>query len=128
MGMNGPMFMPGMQGMSGQQQLQYQQLLASQARGQQFYPPMNGFQPPAAGMEFRNASPVGAPGFNGSPMMQPAGLGQGMGPAPGAPPMYPYNMYMPQQQQQAAGGGQRRGRVSFELYKMKTNHANSIQR
>lgn len=112
MGMNGPMYMPGMQAMTGPQQLQYQQLLASQARGQQFYPPMNGFQPPVSGMEFRNASPVGGPGFNGSPMMQPAALGQGMSPAMGAPQMYPYNMYVPQQQQQAAGGGQRRGRVS----------------
>lgn len=104
--MGGPMYMPNMQAMNAQQQMQYQQLMARQG---QFYPPMNGFQPPAPGMDYRNASPVGAPGFNGSPMMQPANLaGQPMGPG-----MYPYNMYMPQQQQQQANGGnQRRGRLS----------------
>ncbi|KAJ4337852.1 hypothetical protein N0V87_004408 [Didymella glomerata] len=110
MGPGGPMYMPNMQAMNGQQQLQYQQLLARQG---QFYPQMNGFQP---GMDaYRNASPVAAPGFTGSPMMQPVNLaGQGMPPGMGAQ-MYPqYGMYMPQQQQQqqAAGGGQRRGRVS----------------
>jgi protein JSN1 len=109
----GPMFMPNMQAMNNQQQMQYQQLLARQG---QFYPQMNGFQPPVPGMDaYRNASPVAGPGsFNGSPMMQPANLaGQGM------PGMYPpYGMYMPQQQQQqhqhqqTAGGNQRRGRVS----------------
>jgi protein JSN1 len=104
----GPMFMPNMQAMNNQQQMQYQQLLARQG---QFYPQMNGFQPPVPGIDaYRNASPVAGPGsFNGSPMMQPANLaGQGM------PGMYPpYGMYMPQQQhQQAAGGNQRRGRVS----------------
>ncbi|KAF1847500.1 RNA binding protein-like protein Jsn1 [Cucurbitaria berberidis CBS 394.84] len=109
MGANAQMFMPNMQTMTGQQQLQYQQLLARQG---QYYPQMNGFQPAAPGMDpYRNASPVAAPGYTGSPMMQPANLaGQGMGPG-----MYPYGMYMPQQQQQqqqAAGGNQRRGRVS----------------
>jgi protein JSN1 len=103
----GPMYMPNMQAMNNQQQMQYQQLLARQG---QFYPQMNGFQPPVPGMDaYRNASPVAGPGsFNGSPMMQPANLaGQGM------PGMYPpYGMYMPQQHQQAAGGNQRRGRVS----------------
>lgn len=104
----GPMYMPNMQAMNGQQQLQYQQMLARQG---QFYPQMNGFQP---GMDaYRNASPVAAPGFTGSPMMQPVNLaGQGMPPGMGGQ-MYPqYGMYMPpqQQQQQAAGGGQRRGR------------------
>jgi protein JSN1 len=100
------MYMPNMQAMNGQQQLQYQQLFARQG---QFYPQMNGFQP---GMDaYRNASPVAAPGFTGSPMMQPVSLaGQGMPPGMGAQ-MYPYGTYMPQQQQ-AAGGGQRRGRVS----------------
>jgi protein JSN1 len=107
MNAGGPMFMPNMQAMSGPEQLQYQQLLARQ---QQFYPQMNGFQPGMDG--YRNASPVAAPGFNGSPMMQPANLAQqGMVPGMGGQ-MYPYNMYMPQQQQQATGGGQRRGRVS----------------
>jgi protein JSN1 len=107
MNAGGPMFMPNMQTMSGPEQLQYQQLLARQ---QQFYPQMNGFQPGMDG--YRNASPVAAPGFNGSPMMQPANLAQqGMVPGMGGQ-MYPYNMYMPQQQQQATGGGQRRGRVS----------------
>ncbi|KAH8724311.1 hypothetical protein GQ44DRAFT_773240 [Phaeosphaeriaceae sp. PMI808] len=109
MGAGGPMFMPNMQAMTNQQQLQYQQLLARQG---QFYPQMNGFQTGVPGMDgFRNGSPVAAPGFNGSPMMQPANLaGQGMVPGMGGQ-MYPYNIYMPQQQQ-AAGGGQRRGRVS----------------
>ncbi|KAL5117592.1 hypothetical protein ACEQ8H_004485 [Pleosporales sp. CAS-2024a] len=116
MGAGGPMFMPNMQGMTSPQQMQYQQLLARQG---QFYPQMNGFQPGMDG--FRNASPVAAPGFNGSPMMQPASLaGPGMVPAIGGQ-MYPYNMYMPPQQQQqqqqqqqatGGGGGQRRGRVS----------------
>ncbi|KAK7181760.1 hypothetical protein DPSP01_008601 [Paraphaeosphaeria sporulosa] len=109
MGMqSGPMFMPGMPAMTGSQQLQYQQLLAQQGRGQPFYPQMNGYQPPVSGMDYRNASPVAAPGFTGSPMLQPATLGQGINPAM-AGQMYPYGMYMPQQQQ-AAGGGQRRGR------------------
>ena len=103
----GPMFMPNMAAMNNQQQMQYQQLLARQG---QFYPPMNGFQPPVPGMDaYRTASPVAGPGsYNGSPMMQPANLaGQGM------PGMYPpYGMYMPPQHQQAAGGNQRRGRVS----------------
>jgi protein JSN1 len=103
----GPMYMPNMQAMNNQQQMQYQQLLARQG---QFYPPMNGFQPPMPSMDaYRNASPVAGPGsFNGSPMMQPANLaGQGMS------GMYPpYGMYMPQQHQQPAGGNQRRGRVS----------------
>ncbi|KAF3044253.1 hypothetical protein E8E11_008370 [Didymella keratinophila] len=106
-GPGGPMYMPNMQAMNGQQQLQYQQLLARQG---QFYPQMNGFQP---GMDaYRNASSVAAPGFTGSPMMQPVNLaGQGMPPGMGAQ-MYPqYGMYMPQQQQQQqAAGGQRRGR------------------
>lgn len=110
MGPGGPMYMPNMQAMNGQQQMQYQQLLARQG---QFYPQMNnGFQPQMD--TYRNASPVAAPGFTGSPMMQPVNLaGQGMPPGMGAQ-MYPYQMYMPQQQQQqqAAGGGQRRGRVS----------------
>lgn len=111
MGVSGPMFMPGMPApMSGPQQLQYQQLLAASRNGP-FYPQMNGFQPPAGMDAFRNASPVAAPGFTGSPMLQPAGLGQGMSPVMGGQ-MYPYGMYVPQQQQQVAGGGQRRGRVS----------------
>jgi protein JSN1 len=103
--------MGNMPPMNGQQQLQYQQLLARQG---QFYPQMNGFQPPLPGMDaYRSAPPSAAPGFNGSPMMQPANLaGPGMVPGMG----YPYGMYMPQQQQQqqqqAAGGAQRRGRVS----------------
>ncbi|KAL6705143.1 hypothetical protein ACN47E_007248 [Coniothyrium glycines] len=102
--MGGPMFMPNVQNMTPQQQMQYQQLLARQG---QFYPQMNGFQAPAPGMDaYRNASPSGAPGFNGSPMMQPANLA-GPGMVPGMYP--PYNMYMPQQQQ-SAGGNQRRGR------------------
>ncbi|KAL5446273.1 hypothetical protein PMIN06_007817 [Paraphaeosphaeria minitans] len=105
---SGPIFMPGMPTMTGPQQLQYQQLLAQQGRGQPFYPQMNGYQPPLSNMDYRNASPVAAPGFNGSPMLQPAALGQGMNPAMSGQ-MYPYGMYMPQQQQ-AAGGGQRRGR------------------
>ncbi|KAJ4355852.1 uncharacterized protein N0V89_003873 [Didymosphaeria variabile] len=109
MGVSGPMFVPGMQAMTGPQQLQYQQLLAQQGRGQPFYPQVNGFQPPVSGMDYRNVSPVAAPGFNGSPMLQPAALGQGMSPVMGGQ-MYPYGMYVPQQQQQAAGGGQRRGR------------------
>jgi protein JSN1 len=106
MGAGGPMYMPNMQAMTPQQQMQYQQLMARQG---QFYPQMNGFQPGMDG--YRNASPVAVPGYGGSPMMQHANLaGQGM--VPGMGQMYPYNMYMPQQQQQAAGGGQRRGRVS----------------
>lgn len=107
MGAGGPMYMPNMP-VNAQQQLQYQQLLARQG---QFYPQMNGFQPGVPGMDgFRNSSPVAAPGFSGSPMMQPANLaGQGMVPGMGGQ-MYGYNMYMPQQQQ--AAGGQRRGRVS----------------
>jgi protein JSN1 len=112
MGAGGPMFMPNMQGMTGPQQLQYQQLLARQG---QFYPQMNSYQPAMNG--YRDSSPGGASGFSGSPMMQPANLaGQGM---PGMVPGmggYPYNMYMPQQQQQqqqhATGGNQRRGRMS----------------
>ncbi|KAF2008572.1 hypothetical protein BU24DRAFT_93484 [Aaosphaeria arxii CBS 175.79] len=105
MGVNGPMFMPGMVATTPQQ-LQYQQLLAQASRNGQFYPQMNGFQPPAGGMDgFRNMPPGGAPGFAGSPMMQPATMAQGMGGAP----MYPYNMYVPQQQQQAQPVG-RRGR------------------
>jgi protein JSN1 len=109
MNAGGPMFMPNMQAMTAQQQLQYQQLLARQG---QFYPQMNGFQPAAPAMDnYRNSSPVAGPGYTGSPMMQPANLaGQGMVPGM-SPQMYPYNMYMPQHQQ-AAGGGQRRGRVS----------------
>jgi len=114
----GPMYMPNMQAMNNQQQMQYQQLLARQG---QFYPQMNGFQGPVPGMDaYRNASPVAGPGsFNGSPMMQPANLaGQGM------PGMYPpYGMYMPPQHQQAAGGNQRRGRVSRNA-----SPANSVRR
>jgi protein JSN1 len=108
MGMNNPMFMPGMP-MTAQQQLQYQQLLAA-SRNNPVYPQMNGFQPPVSGIDYRNASPVAAPGFSGSPMLQPASLPQGFNPAMGGQ-MYPYGMYMPQQQQ-VAGGNQRRGRVS----------------
>ncbi|KAF1941918.1 RNA binding protein [Clathrospora elynae] len=106
MGAGGP-YMQNMQATSAQQQLQYQQLMARQS---QFYPQMNGFQPPVPGMDpYRNASPAGS--FNGSPMMQPANLaGQGM--MPNMAGMYPYGGYMPPQQQQAAGGNQRRGRVS----------------
>jgi protein JSN1 len=109
MNAGGPMFMPNMQAMTAQQQLQYQQLLARQG---QFYPQMNGFQPATPAMDnYRNSSPVAGPGYTGSPMMQPANLaGQGMVPGM-SPQMYPYNMYMPQHQQ-APGGGQRRGRVS----------------
>lgn len=112
MGANGPMFMPNMQAMNNQQQLQYQQLLARQG---QFYPQMNSFQGAPPGIDaYRNASPGVAPGFNGSPMMQPANLAsQGMVPPGMGAPMYPYGMYPPQQQQQqATGGNQRRGRVS----------------
>ncbi|KAJ4363560.1 hypothetical protein N0V83_009856 [Neocucurbitaria cava] len=113
MGVNTNMFMPpNMPAMTSQQQLQYQQFLARQQG--QFYPQMNGFPPAAPGMDgYRNASPVAAPNYTGSPMMQPANIaGQGMVPGMGAG-MYPYGMYMPQQQQQqAAGGNQRRGRVS----------------
>ncbi|KAF1997099.1 hypothetical protein P154DRAFT_298583 [Amniculicola lignicola CBS 123094] len=109
MGANGPMFVPNMPITATPQQLQYQQLLAASRPGQ-FYPQMNGFQPPVSGMDYRNASPVAAPGFSGSPMLQPASLGgQGMAPVINGQ-MYPYGMYVPQQQQQAAGGGQRRGR------------------
>ncbi|KAF2875304.1 hypothetical protein BDV95DRAFT_592012 [Massariosphaeria phaeospora] len=110
-GVNAPMFMPNMQAMTGQQQVQYQQLLTNSRPGQ-FYPQMNGFQPAVSGMDgFRNMSPVAGPGFTGSPMVQPANLGQGMAPVMNGQ-MYPYGMYVPQQQQQAAGGGggQRRGR------------------
>lgn len=109
MNAGGPMFVPNMQAMTAQQQLQYQQLLTRQG---QFYPQMNGFQPAGPAMDgYRNSSPVAGPGYTGSPMMQPANLaGQGMVPGM-SPQMYPYNMYMPQHQQ-AAGGGQRRGRVS----------------
>jgi protein JSN1 len=117
MGVNPGMYMPNMPAMA-QQQLQYQQLLAA-SRSNQFYPQMNGFQPPAPGMDgFRNGPPVPAPGF-GSPMLQPASLQQqqNMGQQQqqqGGGQMYPYGMYVPQQQQQqqAAGAGQRRGRVS----------------
>ncbi|KAF2678223.1 hypothetical protein K458DRAFT_142858 [Lentithecium fluviatile CBS 122367] len=107
MGVSAPMSMYNMPAMANQQQLQYQQLLAASRSGP-FYPQMNGFQPPVSGM---NVSPVAAPGFNGSPMMQPAGMQQGMSPVMGGQ-MYPYGMYVPQQQQQqmAGGGGQRRGR------------------
>ena len=107
MGVSAPMFMPNMPAMTAPQQLQYQQLLAN--RNTPFYPQMNGFQPQAAGMDFRNVSPVAAPGFTGSPMLQSAALGQGMTPVMNGQ-MYPYGMYVPPQQQQAAGGGQRRGR------------------
>ncbi|ORX96437.1 hypothetical protein BCR34DRAFT_180799 [Clohesyomyces aquaticus] len=109
MGVSAPMFMPNMVSATPQQ-LQYQQLLAA-SRSNAFYPPMNAFQTPVSGMDFRNASPVAAPGFNGSPMLQPATLGQqGMQPVMGAQ-MYPYGVYVPQQQQQqVASGGQRRGR------------------
>ena len=102
MGVSGPMFVPGMPVGATPQQLQYQQLLAASRNGQ-FYPQMNGFQAPV------NTSPVAGPGFTGSPMLQPATIGQGMTPAMGGQ-MYPYGMYVPQQQQ-AAGGSQRRGRV-----------------
>jgi protein JSN1 len=113
MGMSGPMFMPGMPAAATAQQLQYQQLLAS-SRNAPFYPQMNAYQPPVTGMDqFRNASPVSGPGFNGSPMMQPANLSQGVPQAVNGQ-MYPYGMYMPQQQQ-AAGGSQRRGRVRLKL-------------
>ncbi|CBX97373.1 hypothetical protein IAQ61_007205 [Plenodomus lingam] len=115
--MGNPMYMQGMPAMNNQQQMQYQQLLARQ--GQFAYPQMNGFPPAAPGMDaYRNASPVAAPGFSGSPMMQPANLaGPGMPPGIGAGMYPPYNMYMPQQQQQqqqppSAGGNQRRGRLS----------------
>jgi protein JSN1 len=113
MGVSAPMYMPNMPAMTSQQQLQYQQLLAASRPGS-FYPQMNGFQPPVSGM---NVSPVAAPGFNGSPMMQPTGMQQGLNPGMGGQ-MYPYGMYVPQQQQQqqqqqmAGGSGQRRGRVS----------------
>ncbi|KAF2270229.1 hypothetical protein CC78DRAFT_195948 [Lojkania enalia] len=110
MGVSGPMFMPNMPITATPQQLQYQQQLLAASRTNQFYSPMNGFQPPVSGMDtFRNMSPVAAPGYTGSPMLQPATLGQGMGPVMN-PQMYPYGMYVPQQQQQVAGGGQRRGR------------------
>ncbi|KAH9866659.1 hypothetical protein J1614_008352 [Plenodomus biglobosus] len=113
--MGNPMYMQGMPAMNNQQQMQYQQLLARQ--GQFTYPQMNGFAPAAPGMDaYRNASPVAAPGYNGSPMMQPANLaGQGIPPGMGAGMYPPYNMYMPPQQQQqqpTAGGNQRRGRLS----------------
>lgn len=127
MGVSAPMFMPNMPAMTGPQQLQYQQLLAA-SRSQPFYPQMNGFQPPVSGMDgFRNISPVAAPGFAGSPMLQPAQLGQGMSPVMGAQ-MYPYGMYVPQQQQQVAGGGQRRGRVSRPHTTSATCDANDHQR
>lgn len=113
MGVSGPMFVPGMPISATPQQLQYQQQLLAASRNGQFYPQMNGFQPPVSGMDgFRNISPVAGPGFTGSPMLQPASIGQGMAPAMGAQ-MYPYGMYMPQQQQ-VAGGSQRRGRVSLQ--------------
>lgn len=112
MGVSAGMYMPNMPAMASQQQLQYQQLLAA-SRSSPFYPQMNGFQAPAPGMEgYRNAPPVAAPGFTGSPMLQPANLQQqGMGQVMGGQ-MYPYGMYVPQQQQQVAGAGPRRGRVS----------------
>ncbi|KAF2112664.1 hypothetical protein BDV96DRAFT_155500 [Lophiotrema nucula] len=106
MGVSAPMFVPGMPVPATPQQLQYQQLLARQNG---FYPQVNGFQTPVTGMDaYRNASPVAAPVFNGSPMMQPANLGQGINPMMGQQ-MYPYGMYVQPQQQQVAGG-QRRGR------------------
>ncbi|KAF2715111.1 hypothetical protein K504DRAFT_496995 [Pleomassaria siparia CBS 279.74] len=103
MGVNAGMYMPNMPAMPNHQQIQYQQLLAA-SRSQPFYPPMNGFVAPAPGMEgFRNGPPVAAPGFAGSPMLQPATLQQqGMGQVMGGQ-MYPYGMYVPQQQQQVAG-------------------------
>jgi protein JSN1 len=112
MGMSGPMFIPGMPVTATPQQLQYQQQILAAQRNGQFYPQMNAFQTPVSGMDgFRNISPVAGPGFTGSPMLQPASLGQGMAPAMGGQ-MYPYGgMYMPQQQQ-VAGGSQRRGRVN----------------
>lgn len=112
MGGAASMYMPNMPAMASQQQLQYQQLLAA-SRSSPFYPQMNGFQAPAPGMEgYRNTPPVAAPGFTGSPMLQPANLQQqGMGQVMGGQ-MYPYGMYVPQQQQQqqVAGAGPRRGR------------------
>jgi protein JSN1 len=109
MGVNGPMYMQGIP-MTANPQLQYQQLMAA-SRNAQFYPQMNGFQPPVSGMDtFRNMSPVAGPGFQAPAMVQPGGLAQGIPPNMGAQ-MYPYGVYMPQQQQ-AAGGSQRRGRVS----------------
>ncbi|KAF1961930.1 hypothetical protein CC80DRAFT_200293 [Byssothecium circinans] len=109
MGISAPMYMPNMPAMTGPQQLQYQQLLAASRSGP-YYPQMNGFQPPVSGVDaFRNMAPVPAPGFNGSPMLQPATLPQGMSPVMNGQ-MYPYGMYVPQQQQQVAGGNQRRGR------------------
>ncbi|KAF2477563.1 uncharacterized protein BDR25DRAFT_2058 [Lindgomyces ingoldianus] len=109
LGVSAPMFIPNMPISATPQQLQYQQLLAA-SRSSPFYPQMNGFQTPVSSMDaFRNGSPVAAPGFTGSPMLQPATLGQGIGQAMGAQ-MYPYGMYVPQQQQQVASGGQRRGR------------------
>jgi len=112
--MGNPLYMQGMPAMNGQQPMQYQQLLARQ--GQYAYPQMTGFPSAPPGMDaYRNSSPVPAPGFNGSPMMQPANLaGQGLPPGMGGGMYPPYNMYtsMPQQHQQPAGSNQRRGRLS----------------
>lgn len=122
MGVSGPMYVPGMPVTAAHPALYQQQLMAASAsRNGPYYPQMNGFQPPVSGIDgFRNGSPVAAPGFSGSPMMQPASLGQNMG----NPNMYPYGMYLPQQQQQVPAGG-RRGRVSNDRSRSRDSHADS---
>ncbi|XTI82983.1 hypothetical protein V2W45_72189 [Cenococcum geophilum] len=113
-GINQPVFpqnsnMPLAAMASQQAQLQYHQAALAASRPNNFYPLMNGFQNAAPALDaFRNVSPIAAPGMTGSPMLQQAGFGQGIGPVM-SPQIYPYGMYMPQQQQQIAAG-QRRGR------------------
>lgn len=105
---------------SQQAQLQYHQAALAASRPNNFYPLMNGFQNSAPGLDaFRNVSPIAAPGMTGSPMLQQAGFGQGIGPVM-SPQIYPYGMYMPQQQQQIATG-QRRGRVSTVFHTTTSN-------
>jgi hypothetical protein len=124
-GINQPVFpqnsnMPLAAMASQQAQLQYHQAALAASRPNNFYPLMNGFQNPAPGLDaFRNVSPIAAPGMTGSPMLQQAGFGQGIGPVM-SPQIYPYGMYMPQQQQQIAAG-QRRGRVSTVFHTTTSN-------
>ncbi|OCK81094.1 hypothetical protein K432DRAFT_28220 [Lepidopterella palustris CBS 459.81] len=114
-GMNTTVFTPNpnlpLAAMTPQQaQIQYQQAVLAASRPNSYYPQMNGFQNPALGLDtFRNVSPMGAPGMTGSPMLQQAGFGQGLGQVM-SPQVYPYGMYMQQPQQQQVGAGQRRGR------------------
>ncbi|KAF2808854.1 uncharacterized protein BDZ99DRAFT_477361 [Mytilinidion resinicola] len=121
-GMNQPMFSPEanmpLAAMTPQQaQFQYQQAVLAASRASALYQPMNGFQSPqtpSLGVQgYRNGAPMVPPGMAGSPMLQQAQFGQGMGGVMN-PQMYSYGMYMQQpqqQQQQQVGAGQgRRGR------------------